>query len=611
MKNTVFYSWQSDLPNNTNRGYIESCIQTAITQLNKSEEFCLDVTLDRDTKDEAGTPDIANTIFTKIEKAKIFIADISIINSSSTGRKTPNPNVLIELGYAAKVLGWDKIICIFNADYGSFEDLPFDIKFRRPLVYSLNEKEKSEVKKYLSKAIQKNIMELHSKGLLSDDINEYIKIQADTQILTIISHLDKILFGYEEERQSFEYVNKFMKLTADEIKIILSERKFLGFQVYKKFEETEGKIKDILDKITFSSYYKREIGVPLVNMIKWISSFDKFNSLRETPDLFLKANERIKGFKAVYGPDINPTNKDGYILLERIDNEHSIVRDFGEFQEKQKIDEMLDYLFINKKYIDYYTNKFIELIEIVNKWLVISGDEFLIDNIKAFEFKAKENPHKKLSEFNNELVDDSSYLLNNILDDSYNFDYNNIVNINSLKYLIESLVINGQPFKDYKIILENLNKEIAATLSCSDNNEIIIPWNISTESEIAIESSIELETNHDRREKNSEYNNISHIYITPTYLDDINTFTKLLAYDSLPKNTKELAEKIINDTKKNLGIIFKEILERFIISNGSGKEKKAINTLKVLEKFDVSRIYHEKDINILRYQIRKYLNDKK
>ncbi|WP_342480251.1 hypothetical protein NST07_23475 [Paenibacillus sp. FSL L8-0340] len=167
MKNHVFYSWQSDLPNNNNRSFIESCIKQCLKELNISESFDIEFVIDRDTQNETGTPDIASTIFSKIEKSKLFIADVSIINSDYHKRKTPNPNVLIELGYAAKVLGWERIICIFNSDFGSFDDLPFDIKFRRPLCYSLDGKNKVQVKKQIAEAIQSNILSLDSKGAIS------------------------------------------------------------------------------------------------------------------------------------------------------------------------------------------------------------------------------------------------------------------------------------------------------------------------------------------------------------------------------------------------------------------------------------------------------------
>ena len=137
------------------------------------------------------------SIYKKIEKSKIFIADISIINSESTGRKTPNPNVLIELGYAARSLGWEKIICIYNIDYGLIDDLPFDLKQRRPLTYSLRNKSKAEVRNEISKIISNSIFQLHASGSLFDIINDYFKVQVDTEILTFINHLGIVPFLVE------------------------------------------------------------------------------------------------------------------------------------------------------------------------------------------------------------------------------------------------------------------------------------------------------------------------------------------------------------------------------------------------------------------------------
>ncbi|MED2968010.1 hypothetical protein P4251_07275, partial [Bacillus subtilis] len=200
MENNIFYSWQSDLPNNTNRGFIESCLSSAIKELSKADNFHLELNLDRDTKYELGTPDIVNTIFNKIEKAKFFVADISIINSKSKERKTPNPNVLIELGYASKVLGWDKIICIFNTDYGNLNDLPFDLRSRRILTYSLKDHQKVNEKARLIKILNQTINQLFTKGMLKDELNDYIKTKVDRYILALIRSLDKILHGYNNNK---------------------------------------------------------------------------------------------------------------------------------------------------------------------------------------------------------------------------------------------------------------------------------------------------------------------------------------------------------------------------------------------------------------------------
>ena len=78
-----------------------------------------EMTADKDTQGRTGSPDIVQSIFSKIDACDLFIADVSIVNkyASLDGAEgkpvkySPNPNVLIELGYAVKVLGWDRVIC--------------------------------------------------------------------------------------------------------------------------------------------------------------------------------------------------------------------------------------------------------------------------------------------------------------------------------------------------------------------------------------------------------------------------------------------------------------------------------------------------------------------
>lgn len=172
MKNTelkIFYSWQSDLPNGETRGLIQDSISSAVNMLRDTVE----IKADRDTKGEYGSPDIVQTIFSKIDECDIFIADVSIVNKYSTitdeGESSevkygPNPNVMLELGYAASVVGWENVICIINTDYGSPDDLPFDLTHRRLSPYSLKKKTKADVKKYIRDIIMDTVSNLLENG---------------------------------------------------------------------------------------------------------------------------------------------------------------------------------------------------------------------------------------------------------------------------------------------------------------------------------------------------------------------------------------------------------------------------------------------------------------
>lgn len=138
---TVFYSWQSDLPHDTNHRAISTCIQSALLNL-QDNDVNLKIKFDEATRDEPGTPDIPSTIFNKISSADIFICDITTINHIEvTKRKTPNPNVLIELGFAIATLGWERVVMVFNKNFGTFpNELPFDLDKRRVTPFTIKEK---------------------------------------------------------------------------------------------------------------------------------------------------------------------------------------------------------------------------------------------------------------------------------------------------------------------------------------------------------------------------------------------------------------------------------------------------------------------------------------
>ena len=162
----IFYSWQSDLPSKENRNFIQDCIDRLV----RKYKDVIAIEADRDTKNQTGSPDISTTIFDKINDSDLFIADISIINKSKLSlfqrksKPTPNPNVLIELGYAACALGWDRIICVYNTDYSEIETLPFDLRQHRITSYSLKGKNKSEERQALVNAFSATIDGLLKSG---------------------------------------------------------------------------------------------------------------------------------------------------------------------------------------------------------------------------------------------------------------------------------------------------------------------------------------------------------------------------------------------------------------------------------------------------------------
>jgi hypothetical protein len=164
---TVFYSWQSDLPKETNQGIIQGAIRIASNKLeHEFKETDLHIIIDEATSNLPGSPHIPSAIFDKISSADAFICDITTINKEAIEtiknlqategrtkpqevRTVPNPNVMIELGYAIALLGWERIIMLFNTSYGDLKDTPFDIVVNRITGYHLSPKTEDVTEKQL------------------------------------------------------------------------------------------------------------------------------------------------------------------------------------------------------------------------------------------------------------------------------------------------------------------------------------------------------------------------------------------------------------------------------------------------------------------------------
>lgn len=96
--------------------------------------------LDHDLKGTTGSPDLARTIFDKIDASEVVVADVTLVGQTpdSTddkgktvpGKKLINSNVAIELGYALHAVSDSCVLLVFNEHFGKHEDLPFDLRHK-------------------------------------------------------------------------------------------------------------------------------------------------------------------------------------------------------------------------------------------------------------------------------------------------------------------------------------------------------------------------------------------------------------------------------------------------------------------------------------------------
>lgn len=210
---TVFYSWQKNTPSSINRNFIEEALKKAIKKAGKDYEVQAairdkELVIDRDTAGVPGTPPITQTIFEKISQCGIFIADLTFVGKTEMEKPIPNPNVLIEYGYAIKSVNYSRIIAVMNTAFGEPTEgnMPFNLRHHRfPIQYKLREDNKEDgltrVKQLLIADFTKAIVDIIGAGLLDDSQGKTLSVeetQPTTNPSTFLQPEEKV--GFYEDR---------------------------------------------------------------------------------------------------------------------------------------------------------------------------------------------------------------------------------------------------------------------------------------------------------------------------------------------------------------------------------------------------------------------------
>lgn len=383
MARTIFYSWQNDLDSKTHRYFIEKCLKKALADLKK--DAAIYMSYDRDTKDVNGSPDITATIFDKIDKCVLFVCDVSIVNSNTEGRQMPNPNVLMELGFAASKIGWDRIICLFDGNTGDIEDLPFDLRQKRVTpFYPDRRNELSRV----SKILGANIADLYVKGQLFNPLNDYIKGKIDRSILGIVKPMANLVYGNITLSEGLAHVSPLLKCAPEEIENHITNIHFPAFIALNDFGIENANLQEILKDLFSSSYFPKDWSYTVLELINWIREYNWFISKRNENFPFEKIDSsQYDNLAAISAKAVNSNNhNNSFLILETInkDGKCYVDTDGGKVintthYSTDNAPSLRRCFSIKPDSIKTLTDKINKLIIICKNWLDVTDSEFILD----------------------------------------------------------------------------------------------------------------------------------------------------------------------------------------------------------------------------------------
>jgi len=217
-----------------------------------------------------------------------------------------------------------------------------------------------------------------SQKRLNREIFDYAKMQIDREILSTINQLLKILYPLEEKHLSQAGVSRFLSLGEDDLKRILSENEYLGFQVLKDWEATEESLHEILKNSFILKSLKNDQIISIISIVK---SLRHLQGVQKGAGLYARTEKEATSYRIVAGEQLNRDNirfPNRYLLLRDLTDSKYILVDFGDFH-PYNIDKLLQVFVVDHRFIGIYGGAIFDLLREINNWINSTGREFVVD----------------------------------------------------------------------------------------------------------------------------------------------------------------------------------------------------------------------------------------
>lgn len=218
-----------------------------------------------------------------------------------------------------------------------------------------------------------------SSRKLRKDILYFFRLQIDASILGLINQLSKIVYSYDRREFDFSGISKFLNLSQQDIKNLITNNRYLGFQLFKSWREDEDKLSMVLMNSNALSVLEEKMTISIIEILRCIRSFEHYvldQTLYEQEDL------ESRNYKVTSGVALNPENaRYPYrkLLLKEISPGEAQVCDFGDFHGVDDSD-LLKYFRVKRNELERFAHSIHVFCIDLKKWVTLNSNEIVIDD---------------------------------------------------------------------------------------------------------------------------------------------------------------------------------------------------------------------------------------
>jgi len=221
-----------------------------------------------------------------------------------------------------------------------------------------------------------NKIQKWSDRKLQQTLFNYSKSQIDSEILSIINQIQKMIYPLDKRDVSFNGISKLLSLSEKDLINYLKEVELLGYQIFKNWDFSINNIKKIIENEFTLKYMSNEHVIVLVEILNGIENINRLYNYKD--DLFENTGKINNNFIIV------PPNKDQYlpersILLRKMDGKSEntgVVVDFGDLP-LYKLKYALNVYKVKNP--EPYIKTIYVILKNIKKWLQLTNNELFIN----------------------------------------------------------------------------------------------------------------------------------------------------------------------------------------------------------------------------------------
>lgn len=217
------------------------------------------------------------------------------------------------------------------------------------------------------------LIKAKSEKELKKGIFQYAKSYIDGDVFAILYTLSKFVYGFKDGRSLVKAL-ELTKLTKNELKSAIENKKHLGFQIFKLWENTYNYFSKVLENNFVLKKLNDDHILVIINLINAFKKTERDFTDENNYDI---VGQKTDEYRVVRGIDINKENiqfPNRYLLMRILEDNKYVVEDFGDFP-YENIEKLLNVYEIKPEKSDKMAADMLEICYLINKWLKLTGGE--------------------------------------------------------------------------------------------------------------------------------------------------------------------------------------------------------------------------------------------